>query len=137
MKLSKASLFALFAVLELASDTKRHVSTAGIADKYGISTNHLAKIMRTLIHKGMVQSMRGAGGGCRFIGSVDRTTLLDIIELFETSGPELDMPAYGNFAGSSIIEEIQNISREIDDHTKAVLNSITLATALKSYHQTH
>jgi Rrf2 family protein len=137
MKLSKASLFALFAVLELAGDPERHVSTAGIADKYGISSNHLAKIMRTLIHKGLVQSMRGASGGCRFVGSVDRTTLFDIIQLFETLGPELDIPLYDNLAGSSIIEEIINISREINDHTTSVLNSITLATALKNYHQSH
>jgi len=132
MKLTKASLFALFAVLELASNPERQVSTAGIAKKYGISTSHLAKIMRTLIHNGMVQAMRGAGGGCRFVGSVDRTTLFDIIRLFEKLESDLDMPTYG----ITIVEELQNISQEIDGHTKSVLNSITLATALKSFHHT-
>lgn len=135
MKLNKASLFALFAVLELASDPERQLSTSDIADKYGISTNHLAKIMRNLVHGGLVQAMRGPRGGCRFAGNVNRTTLFDIIQLFEKQESELDMPNYGNYAGDSIVAELQNISSEIDDHFKAVLGSITIAAALKRTRQ--
>ena len=135
MKLNKASLYALFAVLELASDPELRLSTSDIADKYGISANHLAKIMRNLVQGGLVQAMRGPSGGCRFAGNVDRTTLFDIIQLFENQDSKLDMPSYGNYAGDSIVAELQNISNEIDDHFKAVLDSITLATALKSTRQ--
>lgn len=135
MKLSKASLFALFAVLELASDPERQLSTSDIAGKYGISTHHLAKVMRNLVQKGLVQAMRGAGGGYRFAGNVNRTTLLDIIQLFEKLEAELDMPNYWNHVGDPIVAELQNISNEIDDLTKAVLDTITLATALKSTRQ--
>lgn len=132
MKLNKASLFALFATLELASDPERQLSTSDIADKYGISTHHLAKVMRNLVQEGLVQAMRGAGGGYRFSGNVNRTTLLDIIQLFEKMESELDMPNFGKLAGDPIVVELQNISNEIDDLTKAVLHTITLATALKS-----
>ena len=48
MKLNKGSLFALFAVLELAGNGDRQLSTTDIAEKYGISTHHLAKVMRNL-----------------------------------------------------------------------------------------
>ena len=92
MKIQKASLFALYAVLELASDPKRQLSTTDIADKYGISTHHLAKILRTLVRSKLVQAARGVGGGYRFTGVVNRTTLLDVIELFETLESELDAP---------------------------------------------
>lgn len=132
MKLNKASLFALFAILELASDPERQLSTSDIADKYGISTHHLAKVMRNLVQEGLVQAMRGAGGGYRFSGNVNRTTLLDIIQLFEKMESELDMPNFGKLGGDPIVAELQNISNEIDDLTKAVLHTITLATALKS-----
>ena len=132
MKLNKASLFALYAVLELASDHDRQLSTSDIADKYGISANHLAKKMRSLAQNGLVQPIRGAGGGYRFAGNVHKTTLLDVIQLFEKLEPELDMPNYVNHSGDPIVAELQNISNEIDDHFKGVLNSITLATALKS-----
>ena len=69
-------------VLELASDTDQQLSTTDIAERHGISTHHLAKVMRNLVHEGLVQAVRGAGGGYRFSGNVKRTTLLDVIQLF-------------------------------------------------------
>src|SRR5512145_169656 len=135
MKLNKGSLFALFAVLELASDTGRQLSTTDIAEKYGISTHHLAKVMRNLVHAGLVQAVRGVGGGYRFAGNVSRTTLLDVIQLFETLESELDVPDQWRRTGSPIVAELQSITSEIDDLTKAVLDTITLETALKSTRQ--
>lgn len=131
MKLNKASLFALIAVLELASDTETQLSASDIAQKHDISTHHLAKIMRNLTHAGLVQAVRGAGGGYRFSGNVRRTTLLDVIQLFETLESELDVPHWGS-DGDPIIGELQSITNEIDNLTKAVLDTITLATALKN-----
>ena len=135
MKLNKGSLFALFAVLELASDCNRKLSTTDIAEKYGISTHHLAKVMRNLVHAGLVQAVRGVGGGYRFAGNVSRTTLLDVIQLFETLESELDVPNPRSRAGAPLVEELKSITHEIDDLTKAVLDTITLETALKGTRQ--
>lgn len=132
MRIQKASLFALYAVLELASDPERQLSATDIADKYGISTHHLAKVLRTLVRSKLVQAARGVGGGYRFTGIVNRTTLLDVIELFETLESELDVPNPEGQAGGAIIEELQSIAHEIDDLTKTVLDTITLETALNS-----
>jgi Rrf2 family protein len=132
MKLQKASLFALYAVLELSSDPDRQLSAVDIAEKFGISTHHLAKVMRTLVHAGLVQAVRGVGGGYRFAGVVNRTTLLDVIQLFETMDSTLDMPARGSRDGAPVVEELQTIATEIDDLTKAILDTITLATALNN-----
>ena len=132
MKIQKASLFALYAVLELASDPERQLSATDIADKYGISTHHLAKILRTLVRSKLIQAVRGAGGGYRFTGIVNRTTLLDVIELFETLESDLDTPNPKGQAGGAIIEELHSITREIDDLTKTVLDTITLETDLNS-----
>ncbi len=134
MKINKASLFALFAVLELASDPERQMSTGEIAAKYGISPHHLAKVMRDLVHEGLVQAVRGVGGGYRFSGNLQRTTLLDIIQLFENLESDLDIPN-GSPAGVPILAELKSISNEINDLTKAVLDTITLETALKGARQ--
>jgi Rrf2 family protein len=131
MKLNKASLFALIAVLELACDTEKQLSTTDIAQKHGISTHHLAKIMRNLTHAGLVQAVRGAGGGYRFSGNVRHTTLLDVIKLFETLESEFDVPHWNNDS-DPIIAELQCITSEIDNLTNSVLDTITLATALKN-----
>lgn len=132
MKLNKASLFALIAVLELASDPKQQLSTMDIAEKHGISTHHLAKIMRNLVHHGLVQAVRGVGGGYSFSGNPKRTTLLDVIQMFENLESVLDMPHHCLTEGGPIVAELQSITNEIDNLTRAVLESITLETALKS-----
>ena len=132
MKIQKASLFALYAVLELASDPERQLSTTDITDKYGISTHHLAKVLRTLVRSKLVQAARSVGGGYRFTGVVNRTTLLDVIELFESLESELDAPNPKEQEGKAIIDELQSITSEIDDLTKTVLDTITLETVLSS-----
>jgi Rrf2 family nitric oxide-sensitive transcriptional repressor len=132
MKLNKASLYALIAVLELATDSKRQMTTLYIADKYGISTHHLAKIMRNLVHHGLVQAVRGAGGGYSFAGNAKRTTLLDVIQMFENLESVLDMPNNFLAGGEPIVVELQSITDEIDNLTKMVLDTITLETAIKN-----
>ena len=75
MKLQKATQYGLYAVLELARDPSRQLSAIEIADKYGISSNHLAKVLRDLGRAGLVDAVRGAGGGYRFSSNSKRVTL--------------------------------------------------------------
>jgi Rrf2 family protein len=83
MKLQKGTSLALFSVLEFAANPGRQLSAAEIAEKYGASTHHLAKVLRELGRAGLVESARGVGGGYRFSGNAKRLTLMDVIELFE------------------------------------------------------
>ena len=86
MKLHMASRCALYAMLELAKDPERQVSAADIAKQYGISLNHLAKVMRDLSRAGLVEAVRGVGGGYRLRANAKRTTLLDVIGCSKMSG---------------------------------------------------
>lgn len=129
MKLQTASRLAIYAVLELSADPDRQLSAAEISDKFGISTHHLSKVLHTLGRAGLVRSVRGAGGGYVFSGNARRTTLLDVIELFESVG---DVEPAGS-EGSATPEgaALQSVLGEIDDLTRATLNSITLSTMHK------
>lgn len=129
MKLQKASLFALYAVLELAAEPGRQLSATEIAEKYDISIHHLAKVMQRLVRAGLVQAVRGVGGGYRFAGNVNRTTLLQVIELYEPLESTIEVPP-GAAAGHGVAAELQRIGAEIDELTRSVLDSITLKTAL-------
>lgn len=132
MKLQKATLFALYAALELASEPQRQFSTSDIAEKYGISTHHLAKVMRHLVRAGMIESVRGVGGGYRFAGDVDRITLLDVIQLFEPMESELGLSGDASAAAAPILSGLRHVSDEMDDLMRATLDSITLKTLLKN-----
>jgi Rrf2 family nitric oxide-sensitive transcriptional repressor len=130
MKLQVSSRLAIFAVLELIGQPDRQLSVAEIGLKYGVSNHHLAKVMHTLGRAGLVRSVRGVGGGYQFCGNAHRTTLLDVIELFENLGPgseENGAPGKGTGEGQALFA----VLREIDDSARATFGSITIATMRK------
>ncbi|MGP0059901.1 MAG: Rrf2 family transcriptional regulator [Beijerinckiaceae bacterium] len=128
MKLQKATMCGLYAVLELAAHSDRQISAAEIATKYDISLNHLAKVLRTLVRARLVESVRGAGGGYRFVGNPKRVTLLDVIGLFEEVGraAEDSTPVEQNEGRA-----LHKVLREIDDIAIASLRSISITTLVK------
>ncbi len=131
MKLQKATRYGLYAVLELARDPERQISATDIAGRYGISTNHLAKVMRDLGRAGLVEAARGAGGGYRFIGNPRRITLLDIVRLFEDiegNGSSAKEPGEDTDIGAAL----DLVLSEIDDIARATLSAVTLSTLLKT-----
>ncbi len=131
MKLQRASRFALYAVMELAADPERQLTAADIADKYGISINHLAKVLRDLGRAGLVESVRGAGGGFRFRGNAKRITLMDVIQLFETVGGESPGGLREPGESTDVGRAMGQVLNEIDDIAQATLRSITIDTMFK------
>lgn len=136
MRLQKATLFGLYSILELARDPERQLSATDIAAIYDISANHLAKVLRDLGRAGLVVSVRGAGGGYRFAGNARRTTLLDVINIFEdigatgNSGGNAGPPAEGE--DTDIGAALLQVQGEIDDIARATFGSITIATLLRT-----
>ena len=129
MKLQISTRLALYSVLLLASDPRRQFAAAEIAERFGFSVNHLAKVLRTLGRAGLVEAVRGAGGGYRFRGNAKRVALLDVIQLFEdTAGaPRDDDPGVTADEGRAL----RRVLDEIDEIAQATLRSVTLATMLK------
>ncbi len=127
MKLQVASQLAIYSVLELIAEPNRQLTVADIAEKYAVSTNHLAKVMNVLGRAGFVRSVRGVGGGFQFCGNARRTTLLDIIELFE---PRASLALQASDLGGRTAEAaaLGVVLQEIDDTIRATLGCITLAT---------
>ncbi|MDH4108710.1 MAG: Rrf2 family transcriptional regulator [Gammaproteobacteria bacterium] len=127
MKLQISSQLAVFAVLELYARREEQLSVAEIASKYEVSPHHLAKVMNVLGRSGLVRSVRGAGGGYQFAGNARRTTLLDIVELFENAGPAArndEELAERTGEGRALLQ----VMKEIDDIARSTLGSITIAT---------
>lgn len=130
MKLHKATRCALYAILELASRPGEQLSAADIANTYEISVNHLAKVLRDLGRAGLVESVRGAGGGYRFSANAKRATLFDIIKIFEDTGADsVTTPEPGD--STAIGQALCMVLQEIDAISLATLRSITIDTLLK------
>jgi Rrf2 family protein len=130
MRLQKASIFALYAMLELARDPERQVATGEIAEKYGISTHHLAKVMRELVRAGLVQSARGARGGYLLRTNPNRITMRDVICLFEDIRAAEDTPGEQTARATPAGQALNEVWSEIGEIAEATLDSITLRTLL-------
>jgi Rrf2 family protein len=139
VKLQKNTLAALYSVLEFAAHPGEQLSAAGIARQYRISPHHLSKVLRALGRAGLLESVRGVGGGYRFTGNAKRLTLADVIELFEVIGaPRRTARRAARReaapAGASPIEVEEAVGvvlAEIDETARATFRSITLDTMLK------
>jgi Rrf2 family protein len=131
MRLQKSTLLALYAVLELARDPARQLSTAEIAERYGSSPHHLAKVMRQLVRAGIIRSARGVGGGYRLNVPPNRTTLWDVIERFEPFSPTEGIDGDGPNYATPIAAALERVREEIDQLTRATLQSITLKSLIR------
>ncbi|MBT6093515.1 MAG: Rrf2 family transcriptional regulator [Rhodospirillaceae bacterium] len=136
MKLQQATRCALFAVFELARDPARQLAAAEIADKYDLSVNHLAKVLRELSRAKIINSVRGAGGGYTFAANPKRLTLYEIVSRFEDIHPdEAEAGASGGVTGVTGVTDatraLGRVLTEIDGITASTLKSISVATFLK------
>jgi Rrf2 family protein len=129
MKLQISTRLAIFAVLELTVREGRQLSVVEIGEKYGVSSHHLAKVMHVMGRAGLVRSVRGVGGGYQFSGNARRTTLLDVVQLFEDSST-VEQDA-GTSDATPERQAFGEVLGEIDEIVRATLGSITIATMRK------
>jgi Rrf2 family iron-sulfur cluster assembly transcriptional regulator len=82
LKISEAAKLGLHATA-LVAGAERRLSVADLARQLGVSKSHLAKVMQRLVHKGLVDSVRGVKGGFRLARPADCLTLLEVVEALD------------------------------------------------------
>ncbi|UCG41937.1 MAG: Rrf2 family transcriptional regulator [candidate division WOR-3 bacterium] len=82
-KVSEAAALALHASALMAGAQGRLLRTREIARRLNASEAHLAKVLLSLQHAGLVRSMRGPSGGSQLARPADRITLRHIYEAVE------------------------------------------------------
>lgn len=83
MRLTSFTDYGLRMLMRMASDPSRPFSTAEIAEEFGLSRNHLAKIMQKLASAAIIETRRGGGGGAVLAQPVDRIRLGAVVRLLE------------------------------------------------------
>lgn len=97
MRLTTFTDYGLRMLMRMASTPGRAFSTAELAGEFGLSRNHLAKIMQHLARAGLIETRRGGGGGAILARPASEIMLGSIIRLLEEGQPLVEcFGAQGN-----------------------------------------
>lgn len=83
MRLTSFTDYGLRMLMRMASAPDRAFSTAELAEEFGLSRNHLSKIVQRLASAGIVETRRGGGGGATLARPPSATRLGDVVRLLE------------------------------------------------------
>lgn len=83
MRLTVHSDYALRVLMYLGAKTDRLATIEEIAKAYGISENHLMKVVHRLAKHGFVATQRGRGGGMRLGKRANAVTLGEVLRVVE------------------------------------------------------
>ncbi|MBV8798889.1 MAG: Rrf2 family transcriptional regulator [Alphaproteobacteria bacterium] len=128
MKLTRYTDYALRVLIYLALNSDRLCSISEIAEGYGVSENHLMKIVQQLAREGYVASMRGRGGGLRLGKSASDIRIGSVVRVTE---PDMDLADCGN----CVIRGLCGMTSVFSSATSAflqVLDQVTLHDVIRS-----
>ena len=127
MRLTTYTDYALRVLMRLALQPERLTTIAEIAKDYGISENHLMKVVHQLGVAGFIETVRGNNGGLRLarppgainVGRVVRRMEhdIDLVPCFEAASACILTPAC----------ELRDVLADARDAFLAVLDGCTLA----------
>ena len=82
-QVSEAVSLAMHTMVFLAQEPERKASTKRIAEQFGFSHHHLAKIHQRLTRQQLLKTIRGPHGGVELAKKPHEISLLDIYETLE------------------------------------------------------
>lgn len=83
VKFTEASTIAMHVMAILAARAGHHVTVHDLGELLPVSENTVAKVMQRLARAGLVESVRGPGGGFVLRGDPSKMTLLQVHEAME------------------------------------------------------
>lgn len=126
MRLTTHTDFALRTLMYLTANAERTTVTQ-VAELYGVSPNHMAKVVNQLARLGYVRSMRGIGGGIELAKQPEDIRLGDVIEAFEGNMHLLECVATEDVCAIQSFCKLKGALAEAERVQLEYLNGVTLA----------
>ncbi|MFO1313153.1 MAG: Rrf2 family transcriptional regulator [Burkholderiales bacterium] len=140
MRLTTFTDYSLRVLMYLALDRPRLATIPEIAHAFGVSENHLVKVVHRLAQAGVIASVRGKGGGVRLARPPERIRIGEIVRMTEGDAPIVECFSDDNgcrIAGPcrlrrALFDGFEALYASLDRHTLADIagNRRALAGAL-------
>lgn len=121
MRLTRFTDYSLRVLIYLGLQPDHLVTIRCISDSYGISRNHLMKVVSLLTRMGYLKAQRGPGGGIRLAREPDQINLADVIRDTEE---DLVMVECFDEDGHCIITPACKLQQIIGQALKAYLDTL-------------
>ena len=132
MRLNLQSDYALRLLMQLAASGGELVTIREVAERYGVSQNHLTKVAYTLGRKGFVETVRGRSGGMRLARPASRIPIGDVVREMESDLALVE--CFPGGAGGCLITgacKLKGVLNEALNAFLAVLDRYTIADLTK------
>ncbi|HPB89946.1 MAG: Rrf2 family transcriptional regulator [Rugosibacter sp.] len=133
MQLTSFTDYGLRSLMYLAACTDRLSSVKEIADYYGISRNHLVKVVHRLAQLGYIETSKGKGGGIRLAWDARKMRMGDLVTALESSMNIAE--CFNRDTNTCQITNACQLKHYLYEASRAftdVLNQYTLADAIKN-----
>lgn len=125
MRLTTQTDYALRILMYLTVRSGR-TTIAQVADLFGISVHHVAKVVNVLARHGFIRSVRGIGGGIELARSPESISLGDVIQSIEGNIHLLDCVGTGDVCVIQSFCKLKDALVEAERLQVEFLNSVTL-----------
>lgn len=126
MRLALHTDFALRMLMYLAGCGRR-ANIGEVAEFFGVSKDHLAKVAQRLAREGFVRSIRGVGGGLELARPAEEISIGDVLERFEGSLHLLDCVAINNVCRIQKSCRLRGVLAEAERLQREYLASVRLS----------
>ncbi len=121
MKLTRFTDYSLRVLIYLGLKDDGRVTIREISEAYGISRNHLMKVVSLLTRMGYLDARRGPGGGIALARSADKIVVADVVRDMED---DLNLVECFCEGGTCIIEPVCELKSVLNQALSAYLDTL-------------
>jgi Rrf2 family nitric oxide-sensitive transcriptional repressor len=133
MKLTTFTDYSLRVLIYLAADPERRATIGEIARAFSISENHLMKVVHALGKAGLLENVRGKGGGMSLARPADRINIGAVVRL--TEGHDLPAECFDRDHNACTITPVCRLREALKRAVEgfyAALDAYTLADLVRN-----
>lgn len=125
MRVTRYTDYGLRVLMYLAVQDGRRCTIRQISDAYGISRNHLMKVVQQLAALGYVEAVRGVGGGISLARSPGRIRIGAVVVAME---PDLELVECMRPEGKCVISASCRLTGILGDALQAFIDALDQST---------